>query len=100
MNISQRIIFLACLVLGVQHFGSAIEVSEFYEFDKTIRLENGENKFEIIKLATPINFFSDTFDHIYVSIMYSNRQRTLSSIVERTKRLCLAEHFVDNGAVM
>lgn len=69
MYISQRIILFVCLVLGARHYASALETSDFYEFDRsTVRLENGDNKFEIIKLDTPINFFSDTFDHIYVSI--------------------------------
>lgn len=68
MYSAQRILLFAFLVAGTRHFGRALEISDFYEYNKIVQLENGDNKFEIIKLDTPINFFSDTFDHIYVSM--------------------------------
>lgn len=45
----------------------SLEVSDFYDFERSIRLENGAGKSEFVKLDTPINFFSDIYDHIYVS---------------------------------
>lgn len=68
MYFSPRFFVFACLVAGSQYYVGALEISEFYEFDRSVRLENGDNQFEIIKLDTPIHFFSDTFDTIYVSI--------------------------------
>lgn len=68
MYFSQRFFLFAFLVAGAQYYVGALEISDFYEYDRSIRLENGDNQFEIIKLDTPIHFFSDTFDTIYVSI--------------------------------
>lgn len=55
------------LLLAFAQLGRSLEISDFYDFEKEIRLENGANKFEYVKLDTSINFFSDIYDHIYVS---------------------------------
>lgn len=83
MYLSQQIILFACLVFGAQKFGRALEASDFYEYDRSVRLENGDNKFELIKLDTPINFFSDTYDIIYVSIRADARgeHRTHQNVI-------------------
>lgn len=96
MYFSQQIILFVCLVFGAQHFGRALEVSDFYEYDRSVRLENGDNKFEVIKLDTPINFFSDTYDLIYVSIY----ERMHGASVGRTKMHCNVNTFVDNDTRM
>lgn len=55
------------LLLAFAQLGRSLEISDFYDFEREIRLENGANKFEYVKLDTSINFFSDIYDHIYVS---------------------------------
>lgn len=57
----------AVVLLAIAQFGRTVEISDFYDFERTIRLENGADKSEFVKLDTPINFFSDIYDHIYVS---------------------------------
>lgn len=59
------------VLLALAQCGRSLEISDFYEFERSIRLENGADKSEFIKLETPINFFSDLYDHIYVSILNS-----------------------------
>lgn len=56
------------LLLALAQFSRSLEVSDFYDFERTVRLENGVDKSEFVKLDAPINFFSDIYDHIYVSI--------------------------------
>lgn len=48
-------------------FAVALETSDFYEYDKAIRLEHGVDKYEFVSLDTPVHFFSDVVDHVYVS---------------------------------
>lgn len=55
------------VLLAFAQLSRSLEISDFYDFEKTVRLENGAEKFEYIKLDTPIHFFSDIHDHIYVS---------------------------------
>lgn len=59
------------VLLALAQCGRSLEISDFYEFERTVRLENGADKSEFVKLETPINFFSDLYDHIYVSILNS-----------------------------
>lgn len=71
-----RSIFHCAVLLAIAQFGHSIDSEadvnwdprELYEFERTIRLENGAGKSEFIKLDTPINFYSDIYDHIYVSV--------------------------------
>lgn len=56
------------VLLALASFSRSLEVSDFYDFERTVRLENGADKSEFVKLDAPINFFSDIYDHIYVSI--------------------------------
>lgn len=56
------------VLLALAQYGRSLEISDFYDFERTTRLENGVDKSEFIKLETPIHFFSDIYDHIYVSI--------------------------------
>lgn len=55
------------ILLAIAQLGRSLEVSDFYDFEREIHLENGADKSEFVKLDTPINFFSDIYDHIYVS---------------------------------
>lgn len=66
MNNFKIIQHLLWLLLLVQ-IGRPLETSDFYDFDKSFRLENGADKSAYLKLDTPLNFFSDVYDHIYVS---------------------------------
>lgn len=68
MTISGLIFKGVFLILTINQLGRCVEISDFYDFDRNIRLENGVNKFEFVKLDTSINFFSDIYDHIYVSV--------------------------------
>lgn len=64
-----RLLFQSFIVLlALTTFSRSLEISDFYDFERTTRLENGADKSEFVKLDTPINFFSDIYDHIYVSI--------------------------------
>lgn len=68
-----RAIFQFIVLLAIAQFGQSNDdvhwdPRELYEFERTIRLENGAGKSEFIKLDTPINFYSDIYDHIYVSV--------------------------------
>lgn len=66
------LIFRCSIVLLVfAHLGRSLEISDFYDFERTLRLENGADKFEFVKLDTPIYFYSDVHDHIYVSVRNS-----------------------------
>lgn len=56
------------MLLALASLSRSLEVSDFYEFERTVQLENGADKSEFVKLDSPINFFSDIYDHIYVSI--------------------------------
>lgn len=67
MTLGRSIFQAVVLLLAIAHLGRSIEISDFYDFEREIRLENGANKFEFVKLDTSINFFSDIYDHIYVS---------------------------------
>jgi hypothetical protein len=52
------------LVLTVQLLiktGYVNGIDDFYE-----RLSNGNDKYDFLKLETPIHFYSDKYDHIYV----------------------------------
>lgn len=64
----QSIVFLAVYA----HIVHSLEQSDFYDIDRTVRLENGLEKSEFIKLNKSINFFSDIYDHIYVSGLRSH----------------------------
>lgn len=64
-----RLIFQSVVVLlALVQCGRPLEISDFYDFERITRLENGVDKSEFINLDTPIHFFSDIYDHIYVSI--------------------------------
>lgn len=64
-----RFIWQAIWVLfALAPFSRSLEVSDFYDFERTVQLENGADKSEFVRLDAPINFFSDIYDHIYVSI--------------------------------
>lgn len=64
----------AILLLAIAQLGRSLEISDFYDFERNIRLENGANKFEFVKLDTSINFFSDIYDHIYVSASNASKR--------------------------
>lgn len=55
------------ILMACAHVSYSLEIGDFYDFDRTVRLENGLDKSELIKLNTSINFFSDIYDQIYVS---------------------------------
>lgn len=67
MTLNCSIFLSVVILLALAQSGRCLEISDFYDFEKTVRLENGAEKFEYIKLDTPIHFFSDIHDHIYVS---------------------------------
>lgn len=77
MSWKRSIISSAVILLALAQSGRSLEVSDFYDFDKEIRLENGANKGEFVKLDTPINFFSDIYDHIYVSLSLIQQQQKI-----------------------
>ncbi|XP_031633983.1 nidogen [Contarinia nasturtii] len=63
-----RLIFQSVVVLlALAQLSRSLEVSDFYDFERSVRLENGAGKSEFVKLDTPINFFSDIYDHIYIN---------------------------------
>lgn len=68
MTLSRSIFQGVVILLTITQLGRSVEISDFYDFERNIRLENGANKFEFVKLDTSINFFSDIYDHIYVSV--------------------------------
>lgn len=68
MTLNCSIFLSVVIVLALTQSGHSLEVSDFYDFERDVRLENGANKGEFVKLDTPINFFSDIYDHIYVSL--------------------------------
>lgn len=55
------------LLLIFIKLGNTIEKNDFYEYDNSFILENGSDKSGYKKLPISIKFFSDTYDHIYVS---------------------------------
>lgn len=70
-------IFLSVVILlALTQSGRSLEISDFYDFEREYRLENGANKNEFVKLDTQIHFYSDVYDHIYVS------SQTLSKYLE------------------
>lgn len=50
--------------------GNTLEINDFYEYENSFLLENGADKSGYRKLPTSLNFYSDIYDHIYVSIVY------------------------------
>lgn len=68
MTLNGSIFLSVVILLALTQSGRSLEISDFYDFEKEVRLENGANKGEFVKLDTPINFFSDIYDHIYVSL--------------------------------
>lgn len=68
MTLGSLIFQSVIVLLALAHFGRSLEISDFYDFERTVRLENGADKFEFVKLDTPIYFYSDVHDHIYVSV--------------------------------
>lgn len=68
MTLSRSIFQGVVILLTITQLGRSVEISDFYDFERNIRLEIGANKFEFVKLDTSINFFSDIYDHIYVSV--------------------------------
>lgn len=71
MTLGSLIFQSVIVLLALAHFGRSLEISDFYDFERTVRLENGADKFEYVKLDTPIYFYSDVHDHIYVSVLDS-----------------------------
>lgn len=67
MEIKPLILQVVIVFLSITQFGRSLEVSDFYDFERSVRLENGLEKSELIKLEKPINFYSDIYDQIYVS---------------------------------
>lgn len=67
MEIKSLIFQIIFVLLSFTQFGRSLEVSDFYDFERTVLLENGLEKSELIKLEKPINFYSDMYDQIYVS---------------------------------
>lgn len=49
------------------NLGNTLEINDFYEYDNSFLLENGADKSGYRKLPKSLNFFSDIYDHIYVS---------------------------------
>lgn len=48
--------------------GNTIEINDFYKYDNSfLLLESGADKSAYRKLPTSLNFFSEIYDHIYVS---------------------------------
>lgn len=68
MTLNCSIFLSVVILLALAQSGRCLEISDFYDFERDVRLENGANKGEFVKLDTPINFFSDIYDHIYVSL--------------------------------
>lgn len=71
MTFCSLIFRFSIVLLVFAHLGRSLEISDFYDFERTVRLENGADKFEFVKLDTPIYFYSDVHDHIYVSVRNS-----------------------------
>lgn len=69
MTVSRAFVQSLVVLLALAQCGRSLEISDFYDFERTTRLENGADKSEFIKLDTPINFFSDVYDHIHVSVL-------------------------------
>lgn len=67
MTLNGSIFLSAILLLALAQSGRSLEVSDFYDFERDVRLENGANKGERVELNTSIHFFSDIYEHIYVS---------------------------------
>lgn len=58
-----------------------LKLDDHFEYNKEIQIKNGEEEFKLIKLPTPVHFFSDTYDHVYVSI------NVYQSFFEKNKKL-------------
>lgn len=46
---------------------NALNLGEYFRYDRETQLKNGEEESIFIKLAAPVHFFSETYDNIYVS---------------------------------
>lgn len=60
-------LLVQCILIFGLPIGKAIGTNELYQYSNANQLEHGLDKFKFLKLDTPIHFFSDTYDHIYVS---------------------------------
>lgn len=61
----QRLVLL--LLLAVTGPLNAITQLDFFQsYGKGEILRQGDSEFNMVKLEPPMNFFSQTFDHIYV----------------------------------
>lgn len=58
-----------CTFFILIHIVRSLEISDFYDYEKSFRLENGADKSGYRKLETSLNFFSDFYDHVYVSFL-------------------------------
>lgn len=67
-------LLLVCSVNG-------LNLGEYFEYDRETQLKNGEEESIFIKLASPVHFFSETYDNIYVS---TNRTRNASQLLMRS----------------
>lgn len=69
MTLGRLIIESAVVLLVLAQLSRSLEISDFYDYDRSVRLENGADKYEFVQLDTPIYFYSDVHDHIYVSAL-------------------------------
>lgn len=78
---------LCILIVGLP-IGKAIGINELYQYSKANELEHGLDKFRFLKLDTPIHFYSDTYDHIYVSgiVEYGSAVFSILRIICKLKR--------------
>lgn len=67
MTLNGSILLSVVTLLALAQSGCSLEISDFYDYERDIRLENGADRGKYVKLDTSINFFSDMYDHIYVS---------------------------------
>lgn len=63
------LLLCALLIAGsVLPLNAITQLDFFQSYGKGEILRQGDSEFEMIKLDPPMPFFSQTFDHIYVSI--------------------------------
>lgn len=64
-----RIGFIALVIITVLHYSESLSVNDLYHNDNNEEsgiLPFGDDNYEFVKLGTPIHFYSEIYDHLYV----------------------------------
>ena len=69
--INKKDIFIILIICSIINNVKSITKDDFYSYqeeDSEI-LARGNEKFDFLKLETPVHFYSQSYDHIYVRIL-------------------------------